>query len=167
MLQWLLLLSPLVAQAVVPVVPFFSSSSTTSFSDLLPLMPNSQSQAWMLGKLEFALSSAENSSTPNAEINEILASAAKIVNRRNVTVEELHSVLSRILESESHKGIYEHVVGFFSFVNIVWLVDLFCYLFSRQFAGCHSWYLYLYYSSSARNMAFPEKAALVFMEHVH
>lgn len=126
-------------------------------------MPQSRSQAWNLAHLDSELSVAEHASQSDT-LQDILVRAANIVGRSSVSAEELHSMYSRIVELESHQGIYARVTGIFTFVNFIWLVSTIFYYSTNPCTDCNTWYLYFYSSCSVCICTFPQENVMVFME---
>ena len=100
---------------------------------VLPPLPNSLHAAFELGILaaeasEYQAKRAPSGATEAAEeIEKLLRRAATLVARdadTPLTLRELGSMSSHLLELELHVGLGARVRGAFSFVNLVWLVSI-------------------------------------------
>eukprot|EP00727_Mastigamoeba_balamuthi_P007507 m51a1_g3377 hypothetical protein (675) ;mRNA; r:474843-477153 len=123
LLSWALLLAPAEVLSLVPQVPMLGTASNVSYAALLPPVPRTLSEAWSLSQLESSLRIAEAAADPLA-VQDVLARAAQVAGRQAITSEQLHHVPDRIAEVEAARGVIARVVGFFTFVNILWLLAI-------------------------------------------
>jgi hypothetical protein len=92
--------------------------------NILPLCPQSLSEAFALGQLRQRLSDAlTHFATNDTGVAHLLEEAAKVVGRdvNTVSVDVLLNVGHEIMKLESHVSIITRVRGMVTFVNILWL----------------------------------------------
>jgi len=116
-LNWLLYLQSEVVLAYTPPFPFFGSSASQTIADVLPLHPADMLQAFDLGGLAARL--AESS----ANEKELLAAAEKLMGRA-VTAADLQGAREVLENLVNQKSLISSVYGFFTFVNIMWLLAI-------------------------------------------
>jgi len=63
-------------------------------------------------------------STAGEEVAPLLQSAASLLGRPSIDLEELRGVGARLLEIENHVGLLPRVMGAFSLINLVWLLSI-------------------------------------------
>ena len=126
---WTLALEPALAAPLAPFALFATPSA--SLTDALPLCPSNMEIAFLLGDLHRRLLDAlrrtgDAASGGGAAVAALLAEAEALTGRSvgTVSVSDVEGVLSqiRLLNSDSAGGLIGSVTGFFSFVNMLWLL---------------------------------------------
>jgi len=122
-LSWVLWKAP---SSVLEFCPQVLNHRNITIVEVLPPHPETLSAAFDLGMLEQKLCDIEKGKKSNLEeVAGILSQATKITGRKKLlTANELHAVRTRILEIEAHRGLITRVRGFFTFVNVLWLLAI-------------------------------------------
>lgn len=128
---WALHLAP---HHVLPYAPSLfgpgGEASSSSLASVLPVCPPNMTAAFELGQVYQQIvvgsvtASAGVAGAAESFLQPLLARAAALVGKAAVTVEQLAVVLDEIRRVESHVSLSTRVLGFFSFVNIVWLLAI-------------------------------------------
>mmetsp|Transcript_16550 Transcript_16550/g.46710 ORF Transcript_16550/g.46710 Transcript_16550/m.46710 type:complete len:629 (-) Transcript_16550:71-1957(-) len=113
----------LVCQRIFPS-DFLGFTEATSVEEVLPVFPRNQLETWQLSNLEAQLTAVEAAGAEgNAHIPAILESASAIV-ERSVTAKDLHDIPLHIADLMNRRGVLQRIRGFFSFVNVCWLLAI-------------------------------------------
>eukprot|EP00386_Alphamonas_edax_P001095 GDKI01003198.1.p1 GENE.GDKI01003198.1~~GDKI01003198.1.p1 ORF type:complete len:799 (-),score=318.95 GDKI01003198.1:198-2594(-) len=104
--------------------------TSVTYKDLLPPVPETRAQAFVLGgihesyvRLNATLAAGKGQEEGiRAEMQSLLQQAAQVakVKAESLTERQLVDMYKRIEEVEGERGIIQRVVGFFTFVNIMW-----------------------------------------------
>ena len=140
--SWQLYLQPQHILPHVPVLPMFDADSAGNLgaakgvASVLPPHPKSMAEAFQLGRIhaqlqQLQLAAAHGSggtavpATPRME--ELLDQAGHVLDdggETQISSEQMDGMLDEILRFESQKGVVHRVLGFFTFVNTVWLMAI-------------------------------------------
>lgn len=111
---------------ILPIMPHILNiaayhSATKTAALALPPVPTDMSSAFQLGILhnQLLISLSKELSTDSTVVREILDAAGKVCGRA-ITAKQLLDVLSEIQKVGEKTSLITRVVGFFSFVNIMW-----------------------------------------------
>jgi hypothetical protein len=121
-LCWALLLNPDPVTSNVPVL-FATSQDKVAFHAKLPPYPKTLSLAWDVSKLEDAIRDLERQNKTE-EIKPFLDEIGTLLERDDITLEEVHQIRHRISQVESEKSFTQRVYGMFTFVNFMWLLAI-------------------------------------------
>jgi len=136
--SWHLFLQPQQVLAHIPLLPMFGADTARSLgpasvASVLPPHPKTMAEAFQLGQIHSQLHQLQlldahgsrGTSAPAAPgVEELLAKAGHVLDADGeiqVSWEQLESMLEEILRFESQVGVVYRVLGFFTFVNTVWL----------------------------------------------
>ena len=108
---------------------------TDTLETVLPIHPKTMTQAWLLGQLDGKLQLWEENNQVLV-LEDLLNKAQEIVGR-SVNVNQIHDIgitilcylflilLGKIIaEMEEERGLVQRVLGFFSFINIIWFFSI-------------------------------------------
>eukprot|EP00929_Paragymnodinium_shiwhaense_P117270 TRINITY_DN8767_c1_g1_i7.p1 TRINITY_DN8767_c1_g1~~TRINITY_DN8767_c1_g1_i7.p1 ORF type:complete len:532 (+),score=79.71 TRINITY_DN8767_c1_g1_i7:193-1788(+) len=124
--SWWLLVRKDTVLGLVPALPGMPSlpwpwrvtQSGKTLAELLPVMPSNMLEAYNLGMLYERLQAAgEAARMP------VLQAVSDLLGR-NVTPEELHGVREQLVLDLKRGSVVQRVMGFFSFVNLLWLAAI-------------------------------------------
>eukprot|EP00929_Paragymnodinium_shiwhaense_P117266 TRINITY_DN8767_c1_g1_i2.p1 TRINITY_DN8767_c1_g1~~TRINITY_DN8767_c1_g1_i2.p1 ORF type:complete len:531 (+),score=88.63 TRINITY_DN8767_c1_g1_i2:193-1785(+) len=167
--SWWLLVRKDTVLGLVPALPGMPSlpwpwrvtQSGKTLAELLPVMPSNMLEAYNLGMLYERLQAAgEAARMP------VLQAVSDLLGR-NVTPEELHGVREQLVLDLKRGSVVQRVMGFFSFVNLLWLAAIVGITISVWPAMHFVWEL----SEPLRNwlrelLAYVEEAIAWFLQHV-
>lgn len=135
--SWHLFLQPQQVLAHIPTLPMFGaetagSAGPASVASVLPPHPKSMAEAFQLGQIhsqlhQLQLLDEHGSRDPSVGVEELLAKAGHVLDAGGeiqVSRDQLESMLEEILRFESQVGVVYRVLGFFTFVNTVWLLAI-------------------------------------------
>jgi hypothetical protein len=109
------------------VTVLMNTTFTYNFRQAAPFHPATLTQAWELGYLKAQIDQLTNEAT-QFEIESLLRTAAEIVGRdpeiNPVTLKAFSEAPTVLREIELSKGLITRLLGFFSFVNIIWMVAI-------------------------------------------
>lgn len=119
---WLAVLDPKILEMFPRIIQL--SDDVKNLEDVLPLSPTCFSEAFQLGQIytELGLPDAE----PAAGQAELLAKAQAVLPHRETPVLLSHmAALPKLLkERDAQISVVDRVLGFFSFVNVIWGVSI-------------------------------------------
>eukprot|EP00747_Dinoflagellata_sp_TGD_P058094 gnl/TRDRNA2_/TRDRNA2_150961_c1_seq1.p1 gnl/TRDRNA2_/TRDRNA2_150961_c1~~gnl/TRDRNA2_/TRDRNA2_150961_c1_seq1.p1 ORF type:complete len:406 (+),score=37.50 gnl/TRDRNA2_/TRDRNA2_150961_c1_seq1:91-1308(+) len=140
LLSWQLWLAP--AQFL-PHIPNFVGPrhGLVGVASVLPPHPKNMTQAFRLGAIHAQMQQAQctaencNHSTamPLKSMEELLHEASTVLgdrSARKLTPDDMHMMLDEIIRFETQVGVVHRVLGFFTFVNTVWLFAIIGIAFS-------------------------------------
>ena len=116
---WALYLKPTLILSYTPQLSFNSISQ--SIDSVLPIYPKTRLEAFDYGVLVQALASYSES---DSMTQDTILRDASLLAGRSVTVEEMMSLRSTLVEIEGNVSIIQKVWGFFSFINLLWLMAI-------------------------------------------
>jgi len=131
--SWQLFLQP---ERILPHIPQLLGAADgrqVSVAAVLPPHPTSMAEAFRLGALhaqmqQLQLSAADSSQSSAAllpPMAELLREASQVLGDRTtaqgLTQHDMDAMLDEIVRFEAHVGVVYRVLGFFTFVNTVWL----------------------------------------------
>src|SRR3990167_5669675 len=129
---WILLLSPSYKEVILDKTPplisyVYDSNYTFSYKEAVPFHPDLRSQAWKLGYLQAEI---ERSTQLTEEETLSFLKKASVVTGRDfdknpITLESVANVEKVLLEMEQNQGLITKIIGFFTFVNMLWLLAIF------------------------------------------
>lgn len=107
---------------------FFKNGIPSSYERLLPALPLNNSCIFKLGQLENQLRIIEekykdNKQELSKETNKIIQEAKLYVNKGEISPEILHKY-AKILDDLLNNGFVSKIKGFFSFINIIWMLAI-------------------------------------------
>jgi hypothetical protein len=132
-LCWSVLIAPNWLLSTAPDIIFYRDAfSNSSLAGVLPLCPTNMSSAYVLGglaeQLQTHVTKSANAHTPlnDTFVNDILRASELAVGRPpfSVTMADLANVPQEIYKLEHAVSLLTRVRGFFSFVNMIWLVAI-------------------------------------------
>lgn len=99
-----------------------------SYKDYIPSIPEEPIKIWKLSQLEYSLKDIEkkysNDLITKEELTEkILKQAKEIIGTGEMNVEILHK-FPEYLEESQKNSILSRIKGFFSFVNLIWIIAI-------------------------------------------
>ena len=94
-----------------------------SLLDVLPIHPTTLSSSFALGALWGKIEDALKLPQHAAAVADLLTECSKLVGRA-VTVDEMREVHTTLVTLEQNQGVVSRTLGFFSFVNFVWLISI-------------------------------------------
>lgn len=89
---------------------------------VLPPVPSSMSQSFKLGKVYQSLSTVQEGSAAQQKL--LLEAGALFGRSEPLSAKQMEGLLQAIIDRESEVGVVSRVMGFFTFVNILWLVAI-------------------------------------------
>ncbi len=98
-----------------------SAWSNVTLNQVLPFCPTTMVASFKLGYIQAQVTLG---TAAGHDVSDWLAQAGRLVGRDSVTAAQLARVLDEIVRFESHVSIITRVRGFFSFVNIIWLLAI-------------------------------------------
>ena len=129
---WMLLLTPIYKETMLEKTPplvsyIYQSNFTFTYKEAIPFHPNLRSEAWELGLLQGEMKNYHQLPIPDKL--QFLRKASEIVGRdfeqNPITYDEVSNVKKILLEIEQNQGLITKIVGFFTFVNTLWLLAIF------------------------------------------
>jgi len=105
---------------------FFNERMNKTVSEHLIPVPETLSKSWALGRLQYKYEDILNANLTNKteEINKVLNQSAYLLGRPNLSEEEFNKVYTALLEREKEVSTASKIIGFFNFVNLMWLAAI-------------------------------------------
>jgi len=105
-------------------VLFFSAKKNKTISESMIPRVEKKSDLWNISVLNYKYFELQKKNKEETdEMKKILKEAQGIL-KRNITVEEFSLMYDAIIKDESTISIYARVVGFFNFINFIWLCSI-------------------------------------------
>eukprot|EP00744_Colponema_vietnamica_P013946 GILI01019553.1.p1 GENE.GILI01019553.1~~GILI01019553.1.p1 ORF type:complete len:463 (+),score=100.34 GILI01019553.1:58-1389(+) len=121
-LVWSLFLRP---EHVLQKTPRLWTPSNVTVQKFFTARPDTFYSSWQLGELHQRLVTLESSEGNALEQQSILQEATRILKSEDLlTVEQFHSLSNLLKQDAEEKSVMSKVMGFFSFVNIVWFFSI-------------------------------------------
>lgn len=110
------------SQKILSVVPSFTSwYHRENIIDYVKIPPTKSSDIWQLSILYHKI----NQETDEEKIASYLSEAQKIVNwTKPINASDLKNMYNTLIEIENNKSITQRIMGFMSFINIIWLLSI-------------------------------------------
>ena len=110
------------------IMKLFTNLEKNSFKDYIPAIPTDPLSIWKLSQLEYSLKEIEknysNDLNKKKELTEkLINQAIKIVGTGKMNAEILHK-LPKYLEDIEKNSVLSRIKGFFSFVNLIWMIAI-------------------------------------------
>ena len=110
------------------VIKLFTNLEKNSFKDYIPAIPTDPLSIWKLSQLEYSLKEIEknysNDLNKKKELTEkLINQAIKIAGTGKMNAEILHK-LPKYLEDIEKNSVLSRIKGFFSFVNLIWMIAI-------------------------------------------
>ena len=110
------------------IIKQFTKLEKTSYKDYIPAIPTDPLSIWKLSQLEYSLKEIEknysNDLNKKKELTEkLINQAIKIVGTGKMNAEILHK-LPKYLEDIEKNSVLSRIKGFFSFVNLIWMIAI-------------------------------------------
>lgn len=125
-LCWILLLNPDFYKEHWYKFTIFHPSEVTPVKKLLPIMPTDMLNAYDMGvaveQLDFAQAS-KNQTGINEALKTLKTLAGRGDDDDNVTIEEADGIRNEIDLFVNKKSIWQKIWGFFTFINIIWMIS--------------------------------------------
>ena len=108
-----------VSNELLPLKPYLPWNGNTIEGELPPY-PKSLYDTWQFSQLEFELRLIENNQVKSSLTTDDILEKASSLAKRRVTSSQLHQMAKYLKEIDEEGGIITKVLGFFSFINIIW-----------------------------------------------
>ena len=110
------------------IMKLFTNLEKNSFKDYIPAIPTDPLSIWKLSQLEYSLKEIEknylNDLNKKKELTEkLINQAIKIAGTGKMNAEILHK-LPKYLEDIEKNSVLSRIKGFFSFVNLIWMIAI-------------------------------------------
>ena len=110
------------------IIKLFTNLEKNSFKDYIPAIPTDPLSIWKLSQLEYSLKEIENNysndlNKKKESTENIINQAIKIAGTGQMNAEILHK-LPKYLEEIEKNSVISRIKGFFSFVNLVWMIAI-------------------------------------------
>ena len=110
------------------IINLFTNLEKNSFKDYIPAIPTDPLSIWKLSQLEYSLKEIEknysNDLNKKKELTEkLINQAIKIAGTGKMNAEILHK-LPKYLEDIEKNSVLSRIKGFFSFVNLIWMIAI-------------------------------------------
>lgn len=110
------------------IINLFTNLEKNSFKDYIPAIPTDPLSIWNLSQLEYSLKEIEknysNDLNKKKELTEkLINQAIKIAGTGKMNAEILHK-LPKYLEEIDKNSVLSRIKGFFSFVNLIWMIAI-------------------------------------------
>src|SRR3990167_3032941 len=115
--------NPRLVDTIIPLRALGLLPWCATVTDFLPPHPKNFFDAWSFGKLEERLDQLEFRNENTTEAIDLILQDAAVIAKRPVSMAELRAVRELIIDIDNETGIVGKVLGFFTFVNIIWIVS--------------------------------------------
>ena len=110
------------------IMKMFTKLEKHSYKDYIPAIPKEPINIWKLSQLEYSLKEIEikylnDSNNKSEAIEDIIKKAKEITGDGLMNSEILHK-MPEYLEQMDKNSIISRIKGFFSFVNIIWMIAI-------------------------------------------
>ena len=121
-------------EKIIPMIPSIigifikDKDKNLSYKDYIPSIPKEPIKIWRLSQLEYALREVEKTYANDLQkkenfTEEIIKQAKEIVGSGKMNSEILHK-FSDFLKDANSNSFLSRVIGFFNFVNIIWMIAI-------------------------------------------
>ena len=109
------------------IIKQFTKLEKTSYKDYIPAIPTDPLSIWKLSQLEYSLKEIEKNYSIDLDkknaTEKIINQAKKIAGTGQMNAKILHN-LPKYLEQMEKNNVLSRIKGFFTFVNLIWMIAI-------------------------------------------